>query len=137
MRFKIAGACLILLCGCVTAPQIIVNTAPKDVISKIYNLTEDECILQAFVREDPKYFEKEKIYNALLTFRKSAPKGSIHYFFWYMKKAYLHDKNDWWVKRVYKRTLANYRYYKKTNEKLLDAYINQEKRSAYEEIKQE
>lgn len=108
---------VILLSGCATA-------LPRPSLPMIYTLSEDECILQAFIKEDP-IFEKEKIYNSLLTFRKIAPKGTIHYFFWYLNKTYLqYMKNEWWIKRSYKRILANYRYYKLTNERLSEVSIN-------------
>ena len=115
---KLAHLVLVmLLSGCATA-------LPQPSLPTIYMLSEDECILQAFIKEDPS-FEKEKIYSTLLSFRKLAPEGTIHYFFWYLNKTYLqYIKNEWWVKRTYKRVLANYRYYKKTNEKLIETSIN-------------
>ena len=116
--YKLAHLVLvILLSGCATA-------LPQPSLPTVYTLTEDECILQAFVKEDP-IFEKEKIYSVLLSFRKIAHEGTIHYFFWYLNKTYLqYIKNEWWIKRIYKRVLANYRYYKKTNERLQEAPVN-------------
>ena len=102
--------------GCVTT-----KSADRLVIT--YKLTEDECILQAFIKENYFSTEKEKVYNALLSFRKIAPKGTIHYFFWYIKKS-VTDKNEWWIKSLHRRVLANYRYYKKTNERLTQTPID-------------
>ena len=118
-RYKLTHIFLIvLLSGCAASKSIPTLSIPTFISN--YMLTEDECVLQAFVKEDP-VFEKEKIYSSLLTFRKLAPKGTIHYFFWYIEKTYLRDmKNEWWIRRTKNRILANYRYYKKTNERLLE-----------------
>ena len=103
--------------GCVTTQAIIPT------IQTSYKLTEDGCILQAFIKEDYFSTEKEKVYNTLLSFRKFAPYGTIHYFWWYIKKD-IKDRNEWWIKNLHRRVLANYRYYKKTNERLNETPIS-------------